>query len=345
MRKVIVCLSIVMAAAIAGTAGAQEPGRQDLTGRQECPEKLGLLEEQGLPGWTDRPELNPRQAEAVAAEAASVEATSAEVASLKAAPVEATPVEAALVETTPAEAAPVETTPAEAASVETTPAEAASVEADASGRAELTLSADVVSQFVWRGMALAHASVQPTLAVSWRGLSVGAWGSVSFVDSSDPREIDLMASYTTGGLSVGVIDYWTNEPTDHYFRYRAHQTGHVFEAFVAYDFGPLSASWQTNFAGADGLNRSGHRAYSSYIELAAPFSWLTCDWQAAVGAVPWATDYYEAPRFTVTNVSLRVAKNIRITDRFSLPLFVQLTANPECRRAYFVAGFSLNAFQ
>ena len=335
MRKVIVCLSIVMAAAIAGTAGAQEPGRQDLTGRQECPEKLGLLEEQGLPGWTDRPELNPRQAEAVAAEAASVEATSAEVASLKAAPVEATPVEAALVETTPAEAAP----------VETTPAEAASVEADASGRAELTLSADVVSQFVWRGMAMAHASVQPTLAVSWRGLSVGAWGSVSFVDSSDPREIDLMASYTTGGLSVGVIDYWTNEPTDHYFRYRAHQTGHVFEAFVAYDFGPLSASWQTNFAGADGLNRSGHRAYSSYIELAAPFSWLTCDWQAAVGAVPWATDYYEAPRFTVTNVSLRVAKNIRITDRFSLPLFVQLTANPECRRAYFVAGFSLNAFQ
>ena len=320
MRKVIVCLSIVMAAAIAGTAGAQEPGRQDLTGRQECPEKLGLLEEQGLPGWTDRPELNPRQAEAVAAEAASVEATSAEVASLKAAPVEAAP-------------------------VETTPAEAASVEADASGRAELTLSADVVSQFVWRGMAMAHASVQPTLAVSWRGLSVGAWGSVSFVDSSDPREIDLMASYTTGGLSVGVIDYWTNEPTDHYFRYRAHQTGHVFEAFVAYDFGPLSASWQTNFAGADGLNRSGHRAYSSYIELAAPFSWLTCDWQAAVGAVPWATDYYEAPRFTVTNVSLRVAKNIRITDRFSLPLFVQLTANPECRRAYFVAGFSLNAFQ
>ena len=320
MRKVIVCLSIVMAAAIAGTAGAQEPGRQDLTGRQECPEKLGLLEEQGLPGWTDRPELNPRQAEAVAAETASVEATSAEVASLKAAPVKAAPVEA-------------------------TPVEAASVDADASGRAELTLSADVVSQFVWRGMAMAHASVQPTLAVSWRGLSVGAWGSVSFVDSSDPREIDLMASYTTGGLSVGVIDYWTNEPTDHYFRYRAHQTGHVFEAFVAYDFGPLSASWQTNFAGADGLNRSGHRAYSSYIELAAPFSWLTCDWQAAVGAVPWATDYYEAPRFTVTNVSLRVAKNIRITDRFSLPLFVQLTANPECRRAYFVAGFSLNAFQ
>ena len=304
-----------MAAAIAGTAGAQEPGRQDLTGRQEWPEELGLLERQGLPGRTDRPELNPRQAETVAAKAASVEATSAEVASLKAAPVEATP------------------------------AEAASVEADASGRAELTLSADVVSQFVWRGMALAHASVQPTLAVSWRGLSVGAWGSVSFVDSSDPREIDLMASYTTGGLSVGVIDYWTNEPTDHYFRYRAHQTGHVFEAFVAYDFGPLSASWQTNFAGADGLNRSGHRAYSSYIELAAPFSWLTCDWQAAVGAVPWATDYYEAPRFTVTNVSLRVAKNIRITDRFSLPLFVQLTANPECRRAYFVAGFSLSAFQ
>ena len=277
MRKKIICLTIAMAAAMAGTARAQDLGQQE------------------WPGRTYRPELNPRQAGAVAAEAASVEATS--------------------------------------------------VEDDASRRAELQLSADVVSQFVWRGMALAHASVQPTLGVSWCGLSVGAWGSVSFVDSSDPREIDLMASYSVGGLSFGIVDYWSNEPTDHYFCYRARETGHVFEGFVAYDFGPVSLSWQTNFAGADGLNRSGRRAYSSYIELAAPFSWLTCDWQASVGAVPWATDYYDAPRFTVTNVGLRVSKDLRITDRFRLPLFLQLTANPECRRAYFVAGLTLTPFQ
>ncbi len=217
--------------------------------------------------------------------------------------------------------------------------------ADTEGSASLTMSADVVSQYVWRGLELGDASVQPLLGVSWRGLSVGAFGSVGFVNTSDAKEIDIFASYTLGGFSLGVTDYWMDDPVSQYFRYKAHATGHVFEASVAYDFGPLSLSWQTNFAGADGVNGSGHRAYSSYAEVAAPFSWVTCDWQATLGAVPWATDYYGAPRFTVTNISLRATKAIRITEHFSLPLFVQLTANPEARKAYFVAGLTIDAFQ
>jgi hypothetical protein len=51
-------------------------------------------------------------------------------------------------------------------------------------------------------------------------------------------------------------------------------------------------------------------------------------WEAAVGLVPWASDYYSASGFSVTNLSLRAAKDIKITDSFSLPLFGQLVANP-----------------
>lgn len=207
-------------------------------------------------------------------------------------------------------------------------------------RASLILSSDIVSEYVWRGLKLGSASIQPTLGVEWRGLSLSAWGSVGFVDKDDAREIDLIGSYTTGGFSVGVIDYWCTDPCPQYFRYKAHHTSHVFEAFVGYDFGVLSASWQTIFAGADGLNKSGRRAYSSYLELAAPFHFVTCDWQATVGVVPWATDYYGAPNFAVTNVSLRATKEIRFSDKFALDVFAQLTANPEARNAHFVAGLS-----
>ena len=215
----------------------------------------------------------------------------------------------------------------------------------AQDKAEMTLRADIVSQYVWRGLNLGSASVQPTLGVSWKGLSLSAFGNMGFVDLSDPREIDLIGCYTTGGLSVGVIDYWMNDPVSQYFRYKAHATSHVFEAFAGYDFGPVSVSWQTNFAGNDGRTKSDKRAYSSYFEIAAPFRFVTCDWQASLGMVPYATDYYDVNHFAVVNVGLRATKELRITDHFSLPLFAQVVANPDSKHAYFVFGLTLNAFQ
>ena len=211
----------------------------------------------------------------------------------------------------------------------------------AQDKVEASVSADIVSQYVWRGLDLGSGSIQPSVDVSWKGLSLSAWGSVGFVDRHDNKELDLTLSYTIGGFSAGLIDYWNTENNPNYFNYKARNTSHVFEAFVGYDFGFLSASWQTIFGGNDGVNNHGHRAYSSYFELAAPFRFATCDWQAAVGCVPYATDYYGTSKFAVTNVSLRVEKAIRITDHFSLPIFGQLVANPNSEKAYFVFGLSL----
>ena len=212
---------------------------------------------------------------------------------------------------------------------------------------ETTVETDVVSQYVWRGMDLGHASIQPTLGVAYKGLSLSAWGTVGLTDANDVREIDLTLSYTTGGLNIGITDYWNTDGLDsenRYFRYNSHSTNHVFEASVGYDFGPLSLQWNTIFAGNDGYNNSGERAYSSYIEAAAPFALGGCEWQATVGAVPYTTDYYGADGFIINNVSLRAQRNIKITDTFSLPVFGQIAVNPSTEHAYFVFGFTLKAF-
>ena len=206
------------------------------------------------------------------------------------------------------------------------------------------LQADVVSNYIWRGLDLGHVSLQPELSVEWKGLSLSAWGSVGLTNhKDDKREIDLTLSYETGGLSFGVVDYWTDENDKRYFYYKKDDTGHAFEAFVAYDFGPVNVAWQTFFVGSD-LQESGKRAYSSFFQVGAPFQWATCDWEAQAGVVPWLSDYYSVRKFSVTYLSLRATKNIRITDTFSLPLFGQLVANPQSNHLYFVAGFSLNAF-
>ena len=205
------------------------------------------------------------------------------------------------------------------------------------------LSADVVSTYVWRGMDLGNASLQPTLGVAWKGLSLSAWGSVGIARAEDMKELDLTLQYTTGGLTLGVVDYWNDTADKRYLYYQTHGTGHAFEGFVGYDFGPLSLSWQTIFAGNDGKNNQDKRAYSSYAELQAPFRLASCDWQAIVGLTPYASTLYGTTGFAVNNVSLRASKAVKLTDQFSLPLFAQLMANPCSGKLFFVFGITISA--
>ena len=214
--------------------------------------------------------------------------------------------------------------------------------AKAQDKPEVSVSADFVNQYIWRGQDLGDISVQPTLGVAYKGLSITAWGSVGLSDNEDTKEFDLTLSYSLGNFNIGITDYWFNTPNDRYFSYAAHKTSHVFEANIGYDFGLCALQWYTNFAGNDGVNKSGDRAYSSYVELSAPFKLGGADWTAAVGAVPYATSFYgEAGGFAVTNVSLKASKDINITKTFSVPVFAGIYANPSTEKSYLAFGFTL----
>lgn len=210
--------------------------------------------------------------------------------------------------------------------------------ANAQDKVEASVGIDLVSGYIWRGQDLGGVSLQPSASITYKGFSLEAWGSVG-IESKDDKELDLTLGYSTGGFSVSITDYWFNSGPG-YFHYGARNTAHLWEGQIGYDFGPLAVNWYTNFAGADGWNKKGDRAYSSYISLAAPFKLGGLDWTAEVGATPWATDFYSANGFAVCDVSLGVSKEIKITDSFSLPLFAKATWNPRTEGAYFVAGIS-----
>ena len=208
---------------------------------------------------------------------------------------------------------------------------------------EVGLGSDIVSSYIWRGQDLGGVSLQPTLGLEYKGISLSAWGSVGLADPADTKEFDITLGYTIGGLNIGITDYWFNaglDPQDRYFKYDAHGTNHVFEANIGYDFGVVSAQWYTNISGNDGVNKDGKRAYSSYFEVAAPFKLATCDWTATVGAVPYATDFYGTNGFAVTNLAVRASKDIKVTDSFSIPIFGEVSANPCSQKAYLVVGMS-----
>lgn len=205
---------------------------------------------------------------------------------------------------------------------------------------EVDFGIDFASAYIWRGQDLGGVSIQPEITVSYKGFYLSGWGNAGF-DSEDPKEIDLTLGYETGGFSVSVTDYWTAGDTG-YFHYGATNTSHTFEAQVGYDFGFLALNWFTNFAGYDGVNAEGNRAYSSYVSLEVPFRLGGFEWTAEVGAVPYATDFYNdgVNGFAVSDVGLKVQKEVAVTERFSLPLFARISWNPATEGAYFACGLS-----
>ena len=217
--------------------------------------------------------------------------------------------------------------------------------ASAQDEVEVSLGADVVSNYVWRGGKLDDAAIQPSAGISYKGLSLTAWGSYGLTSNTNTtNELDLTLAYSTGGFNVGITDYWCN--AEKYLLYDAHKTAHVFEANVGYDFGPMSIQWFTNFAGADAVRRSGERAYLSYAEITAPFKLGGLDWSATVGAIPYNAylGFYSANTssgFAVNNISLKATKDLKVSESFTVPVFAQLAANPSTQATYLVIGFSI----
>lgn len=205
-----------------------------------------------------------------------------------------------------------------------------------------SVDGDIVSSYVWRGLYCGGTSFQPSLSVEWKGLSLSGWGSVG-IDKTDTKEFDLTLGYAIGGFSISVTDYYFDYfgVANPYGEYVKERTSHVFEGQIGYDFEFMSLNWYTNFAGADGVkNAEGDMAYSSYFSAAVPFEAGGVEWEAELGIVPWKTDLYGADGFALTNLSLKAAKSLKISDEFSLGVFSQAVWNPAADGGFLVMGLS-----
>ena len=210
---------------------------------------------------------------------------------------------------------------------------------------DISIGGDLVSTYVWRGVYQSGFSLQPEIGLSVGGFTVGVWGST---DLDNFKEVDLSVGYSVRGFSVGVTDYWWGGQRlgdgrfAPYFKYGA---THYFEGTLAYEFGekfPLGISWSTMFAGAD-KKENGDRAWSSYVELAYPFSVGSVELTAAAGAAPWAAPAWLPggyDGFQISNVSLKASRAIPVSEKYEIPLFVQLAVNPQLNYMNLVIGLS-----
>lgn len=213
-------------------------------------------------------------------------------------------------------------------------------EADSTeSKVEFTVGADLVSSYVWRGTRVAGASFQPSLGISYKGLSLSCWASSDFKNFIN--EFDWCLFYGVGGFSVGITDYfgpYVDEATPKYFADKSH----ILEGTVGFDFGAvckkfaMSVVWNTNFLNDE--DALGSENFSTYIELGYPVDLKPVSLEFALGFTPWEGMYSDG--FNVVNLSVKASKEIPITDRYALPIFTQLVLNPNSERVAAVFGIS-----
>ena len=73
---------------------------------------------------------------------------------------------------------------------------------------EVTIGADFVNKYVWRGFDQGSgASIQPTLALAWNGLSLSAWGSTR-ITALHPNDFDITFAFELGVCSRALPVSW-----------------------------------------------------------------------------------------------------------------------------------------
>lgn len=189
---------------------------------------------------------------------------------------------------------------------------------------------DLVSSYLWRGTKFGTGpAIQPYLSFAVGGFEIGGWGSYCFT-SNEGAEADLYLSYGFDfGLSIGLTDYYF--PGTEYFDYSTESGAHAFEINLGYEIKGLSiaANYILNEAGS-----AGSAGGDMYFELGYGFSYFSLFAGAGDG---WHTSDGE---FNVCNFGISAAKDIEITDKFSLPVSGSLIWNPEKEQFHVVVGVS-----
>jgi hypothetical protein len=206
---------------------------------------------------------------------------------------------------------------------------------------DVNVGADFVSRYVWRGLDIANSpSLQPTISISISNVEVGFWGAYALLnDKSASDEIDEWIAYSfnndLGEFSFTVLDYYYPNAGKKISNLTNGDGAHTLEGMISYS-GILSFLLGCNFYNDRGNN--------IYVELGYPIENENLSLNFFIGVTPGSKmnpDYYGAEKFSFINVGVKVTKEIKITDNYTLPVFSTLVINPQAEIAHLVFGISL----
>lgn len=218
-------------------------------------------------------------------------------------------------------------------------------------RAEFGGGADIVSNYMWRGLREAGVSFQPSLSFSVGAFSIAAWGSTDFAAASY-REMDLTLAYGVGPVDLSLADIYCVSPAGEkrdsygYFSF-GKGSPHRIEAGIRWRISeqvPVTLAWYTTLFGGSDYNAAGKRVFASYFEISYPFTFKGIDLEAGIGMVSWnAYGVYGIDRdFYVQDVHFNAGRNWRFEGLAGLEfgIFTSVSWNPALEDVNFTGGLS-----
>lgn len=210
----------------------------------------------------------------------------------------------------------------------------------------VSVGADFVNRYVWRGFDFGESfSIQPSLSIVSGGFEVGSWASYSVsADGAGANEHDLWIAYTVetasaGTFGFGLTDYYFPTPDgESFFNYDGDGEGsHIIEPFVSYE---APGGFPISILAA--IIAHNDPDNSLYVEAGLPFELGGTSMAFTFGVAAGESAFYAVESASVINMSLAAAKELKITDSFSLPISASYILNPTHERSFLVFGCSLS---
>ncbi len=138
---------------------------------------------------------------------------------------------------------------------------------------------------------------------------------------------------------------------DKYFEWGKESTGHVLEGTLSFNGTeklPITLLFSMNLYGNDARRSNGKIFMSKYIEIGYKTTVKEVGINLFAGAAldkpninNGETSFYLNQKPGLINLGLKVSKDIRITNNYSLPIQCSLIVNPDQDKIYMVFGFSI----
>lgn len=198
-----------------------------------------------------------------------------------------------------------------------------------------TAGVDIASTYVWRGVQLGGTSMQPFAEFSAGGFTIGGWGSFDMSNFNGFPEADLYVSYGFDfGLSLGITDYYFGGS---WFEFEDKISTHAIEINAGYEINGFSIG--ANYTVNNSINGAGTKGGTVYFELgyayknANFFIGAGDGWHHTAGLT--GDDALE-----VCNIGMSVSKELKFSDKFSLPVSGSIALNPQAEIFHVVGVIS-----
>lgn len=215
---------------------------------------------------------------------------------------------------------------------------AADTSAVDSVRGSVDLDVFLFSRYAWRGVQFGTGpTVQAQLSYTNGGFMAAAYVAKSTYGGSEgyPNTSNIMIGYQHKSLSLFVDDYFFYDE-DNLDRYTdwSDSTLHYIEARLRYDQARYYCMVAHNVYAAEGAN------VAPYVE--AGYMIPDNDLTFFAGYVFDRSDLNFATSAGVTNIGVTKKKDLRLSDKFSLPLTGTLMVNPSYKNVVDAPGVGRN---